>query len=79
MRPRVTRDVMALGVHPPDNRGIARALLVDLALGTISASDKECSLDVVALENIKQFAGIDIWPVVEGKGDFVWLCAMYHV
>lgn len=66
--PRVRGELVAGGVHPAEDGGIARGLVVDLALAEVVARDEEGGLDAVGVEDVEDVVGQGVGAVVEGQG-----------
>jgi len=58
-------DLVALGVHPPQDIRVGRLARV----APVDAVDEEGGLGAVACEDVKELGGVDEGAVVEGYGD----------
>lgn len=76
--PGVGSDVVALGIHALDDTGKLRGG-VDFTLVDVVASDEECSLSVVCLEDIEDVSGVVLlWAIVVGQSDCARLDAVVY-
>lgn len=62
VRPCVAGDLVALGIHSPNNVRPA-CCGIDGALSIVDASNKECSLKTILSELIEDTIRVDIWSV----------------
>jgi hypothetical protein len=75
MRPRMAGDLMAFSVHTLDGGHVGWGG-VDLALVDVGASDEECSLSAILLEEIQDMVSVVlVRAVVECKGNGAGLLA----
>lgn len=65
-------NLMAPSVHVLDN---TTPVLVDGALANVVAGDEKGCLASVLLEHIHDLRGVDVWAIVIGNSDSLWLQA----
>ena len=74
MRPSVTGYLMALSDHTLDDIRPACSC-IDGTLADIDTSDKECSLEAVLVELIKNPVSINVWAIIVGDSNSASLLA----
>lgn len=69
---------MAFSNHALDNGRIFRSG-INRAFAEIITGDEECRVEAKLLQDIQQFACVEVWSVIVGQGDDVVFYAIIDV
>jgi hypothetical protein len=70
VRPGVTSDLMSVGVHIRDD---TCPILINGAFAQVVTSDEECRLGTASFELGHNLLSIDVWAIIVGDRDGLWL------